>query len=254
MENGNLDLNKVARITLLFWILKILATTLGEVLGDFFSMTLKIGYSFSLLITFVLFIIVLLWQLKQDRFHAPIYWLVIIGTTTVGTEISDLMDRTFGLGYALGAAILFASLLIVLFIWHRHVKEIRVYPITERRVELYYWAAILVSNSLGTAFGDFLSDNLGLSYLVGAGITAGVIVVVVLLHYFTRINQIVLFWIAFIFTRPFGATFGDFLTKPVNTGGMNFSRGIAALVTAALMGLLMYFAQRKSDKKEVSFA
>jgi uncharacterized membrane-anchored protein len=254
MENGNLDLNKVARITLLFWILKILATTLGEVLGDFFSMTLKIGYSFSLLITFMLFIIVLLWQLKQDRFHAPIYWLVIIGTTTVGTEISDLMDRTFGLGYALGAAILFASLLIVLFIWHRHVKEIRVYPITERRVELYYWAAILVSNSLGTAFGDFLSDNLGLSYLVGAGITAGVIVVVVLLHYFTRINQIVLFWIAFIFTRPFGATFGDFLTKPVNTGGMNFSRGIAALVTAALMGLLMYFAQRKSDKKEVSFA
>jgi uncharacterized membrane-anchored protein len=254
MENGNLDLNKVARITLLFWILKILATTLGEVLGDFFSMTLKIGYSFSLLITFVLFIIVLLWQLKQDRFHAPIYWLVIIGTTTVGTEISDLMDRTFGLGYALGAAILFASLLIVLFIWHRHVKEIRVYPITERRVELYYWAAILVSNSLGTAFGDFLSDNLGLSYLVGAGITAGVIVVVVLLHYFTRINQIVLFWIAFIFTRPFGATFGDFLTKPVNTGGMNFSRGIAALVTAAIMAVLMYFSQRKADKKEVSFA
>jgi uncharacterized membrane-anchored protein len=253
-ENRNLDLNKVARITLLFWILKILATTLVEVLGDFFSMTLNIGYSLSLLITFVLFIIVLLWQLRQERFHAPIYWLVIIGTTTVGTEISDLMDRTFGLGYALGASILFVALLIVLFVWHQHVKEIKVYPITERRVELYYWAAILVSNSLGTAFGDFLSDNLGLSYLVGAGITAGVIVVVVLLHYYTKINHIVLFWIAFIFTRPFGATFGDFLTKPVNTGGMNFSRGIAALVTAALMGILMYFSQRKSDKKEVSFA
>jgi uncharacterized membrane-anchored protein len=254
MENEHLDLNKVARITLLFWILKILATTLGEVLGDFFSMSLNIGYSLSLLITFVLFIIVLLWQLKQERFHAPIYWLVIIGTTTVGTEISDLMDRTFGLGYALGASILFVALLIVLFIWHQHVKEIKVYPITERRVELYYWAAILVSNSLGTAFGDFLSDNLGLSYLVGAGITAGVIVVVVLLHYFTRINHIVLFWIAFIFTRPFGATFGDFLTKPVNTGGMNFSRGIAALVTAAIMAVLMYFSQRKTEKKEVSFA
>src|SRR6478672_11641232 len=254
MENRNLDLNKVARITLLFWILKIFATTLGEVLGDFFSMTLNIGYSLSLLITFVLFIIVLLWQLRQDRFHAPIYWLVIIGTTTVGTEISDLMDRTFGLGYALGASILFAALLIVLFIWHRHVKEIKVYPITERRVELYYWFAILVSNSLGTAFGDFLSDNLGLSYLVGAAITAGVIVVVVLLHYFTKINRIVLFWIAFIFTRPFGATFGDFLTKPVTTGGLNCSRGIAALVTAALMGVLMYFSQRKNDKRQVSFA
>lgn len=254
MEKRNLDLNKVAKITLLFWILKILATTLGEVLGDFFSMTLNIGYSLSLLITFVLFIIVLLWQLKQDRFHAPIYWLVIIGTTTVGTEISDLMDRTFGLGYALGASILFASLLIVLFIWHRHVKEIKVYPITERRVELYYWFAILVSNSLGTAFGDFLSDNLGLSYLVGAAITAGVIVVVVLLHYFTKINRIVLFWIAFIFTRPFGATFGDFLTKPISSGGMNFSRGIAALATAAIMCLLMYLFQRKMNKKKVSFA
>ena len=121
-------------------------------------------------------------------------------------------------------------------------------------MELYYWAAILVSNSLGTAFGDFLSDNLGLSYLVGAGITAAVIVVVVMLHYFTKINHIVLFWIAFIFTRPFGATFGDFLTKPVNTGGLNFSRGIAALVTAALMGILMYFSQRKTNEKEVSFA
>ncbi|MGZ3852530.1 MAG: COG4705 family protein [Flavisolibacter sp.] len=254
MEKRNLDLNKVAKITLLFWILKILATTLGEVLGDFFSMTLNIGYSLSLLITFVLFIFVLLWQLRQDRFHAPIYWLVIIGTTTVGTEISDLMDRTFGLGYALGASILFASLLIVLFIWHRHVKEIKVYPITERRVELYYWFAILVSNSLGTAFGDFLSDNLGLSYLVGAAITAGVIVVVVLLHYFTKINRIVLFWIAFIFTRPFGATFGDFLTKPISSGGMNFSRGIAALATAAIMCLLMYLFQRKMNKKKVSFA
>lgn len=253
MENRYIDLNKVARITLLFWILKILATTLGEVLGDFFSMTLNIGYVLSLLITFVLFIIVLLWQLKQEHFHAPIYWLVIIGTTTVGTEISDLMDRTLRLGYALGASVLFAALLLVLFIWHQHVKEIKVYPITERRVELYYWFAILVSNSLGTAFGDFLSDNLGLSYLIGAAITAGVIVVVVLLHYFTKINQILLFWIAFIFTRPFGATFGDFLTKPVSNGGMNFSRGIAALVTAALMGILMYFSQRKTTINKVSF-
>lgn len=254
MENRKEYLNKVAKITLVFWILKILATTLGEVLGDFFSMTLNIGYVFSLLITFVLFIVVLIWQLRQDKFHAPIYWLVIIGTTTVGTEISDLMDRTLGLGYALGAFILFAALLIVLFIWHQHVKEIKVYPITERRVELYYWFAILVSNSLGTAFGDFLSDNLGLSYLVGATITAGVIVVVVLLHYFTKINHILLFWIAFIFTRPFGATFGDFLTKPVSSGGMDFSRGIAALVTAVLMGVLMYFSHRRTNKKEISFA
>lgn len=254
METKNNALNKVARITLFFWILKILATTLGEVLGDFFSMTLNIGYIFSLLITLVLFLIVLIWQLRQEKFHAPIYWLVIIGTTTVGTEISDLMDRTLGLGYALGSLILFSCLLIVLFIWHRRIGQIKVYPITERRVELYYWIAILVSNSLGTAFGDFLSDNLGLSYLTGAAITAGIIILVVLLHYLTSINEILLFWIAFIFTRPFGATFGDFLTKPIEKGGLNFSRGIAALATALLMAIIMYFSQRSTHKKAVSYA
>ena len=254
MENKSLDLNKVAKISLVFWILKILATTLGEVLGDFFSMTLNIGYSLSLLITFILFIIVLLWQLKQDRFHPTVYWLVIIGTTTVGTEISDLMDRTLGLGYALGSLILFSCLLIVLFMWHRRVGKIKVYPIVERRVELYYWLAILISNSLGTAFGDFLSDNLGLTYLTGAAITAGIIVLVVVVHYSTKINEVLLFWIAFIFTRPFGATFGDFLTKPIEKGGLNFSRGIAAIVTAAIMAILMYLSQRKTNKKEVSFA
>jgi uncharacterized membrane-anchored protein len=254
MESKNIDLNKVAKITVLFWVLKVLATTLGEVLGDFFSMSLNIGYVLSLLITVVLFLLVLVWQLRQRHFHAPIYWLAIIGTTTVGTEISDMMDRTFGLGYAVGASILFVALLLVLFVWHRHIGEIKVYPITERRVELYYWLAILVSNSLGTAFGDFLSDNLGLSYLTGAAITAGIILIVVLLHYLTKINEILLFWIAFIFTRPFGATFGDFLTKPLAKGGLNFSRGIAALVTAAIMFIIMYFSQRNTKKKEVSFA
>jgi uncharacterized membrane-anchored protein len=142
----------------------------------------------------------------------------------------------------------------VLFLWYRNIGQIRVYPIAERRVEIYYWLAILVSNSLGTAFGDFLSDNLGLSYLTGAAITAGIIIVVVLIHYFTKINAILLFWIAFIFTRPFGATFGDFLTKPIEKGGMDFSRGIAALVTAVIMAILMYFSQRSTQKKEVSYA
>jgi uncharacterized membrane-anchored protein len=128
-----------------------------------------------------------------------------------------------------------------------------VYPITEKGVEIYYWTAILVSNSLGTAFGDFLSDDLGLSYLTGAAITAGIIVLVVLLHYFTKLNEILLFWIAFIFTRPFGATFGDFLTKPIEKGGLNFSRGIAALVTAALMALLMFLSQRNNRNKQVAY-
>jgi uncharacterized membrane-anchored protein len=253
MKKETVDLNKVAKITLVFWILKIFATTLGEILGDFFSMSLNIGYTYSLVITFVFFIVFLILQLRQDRFHAPIYWLVIIGTTTVGTEISDLMDRTLGTGYTLGSLILFTVLMITLFLWHRNIGQIKVYPVTERRVELYYWIAILISNSLGTAIGDFLSDDLELSYLTGAAITAGIIVVVVLLHYLTKINEILLFWIAFIFTRPFGATFGDFLTKPIAKGGLNFSRGIASLVTAFLMAVLMYFSQRNTQKRKVSF-
>jgi len=242
-------LNKVAKITLIFWVLKIFATTLGEILGDYFSMTLNLGYIVGLALTLVFFLVVLFLQLRRKKYLAPIYWLTIVGTTTVGTEISDLMDRTLKTGYALGSAILFVLLLLVLFLWHRREGKIQVYPVTQRRVEAFYWLAILVSNSLGTAFGDYLSDDLELSYLTGAAITAGIIVVVVMLHYFTKLNEILLFWIAFIFTRPFGATFGDFLTKPIADGGLNFSRGLAALATAALMALLMFFSQRNIRKK-----
>ena len=249
MENGNLNtLNKVAKITLYFWIMKVLATTLGEILGDFLSMSLNLGYIVGLGITIVFFLVVLTLQLMAKRFNPILYWLVIIGTTTVGTEISDLMDRTLGLGYALGSSILFACLLLTLFLWHKKEKGIRVYPITERSVEVFYWIAILFSNSLGTALGDFLSDNLGLSYLMGALVTAVIIIVVVLVHYFTRINAVLLFWITFIFTRPFGATFGDFLTKPTENGGLNFSRGIAALVTATLLGVVLYISTRMEKK------
>jgi uncharacterized membrane-anchored protein len=242
-------MNKVAKITLYFWIMKVLATTLGEILGDFFSMSLNLGYIVGLGITVALFLVVLIIQLKVSKFHAFLYWLVIVGTTTVGTEISDLMDRTLEVGYAFGSLILFICLLITLLLWYRTEKEIKVYPITSRRVELFYWIAILFSNSLGTAFGDYLSDDMGLSYLTGAAITGAIIIVVVLLHYYTKINHIVLFWIAFIFTRPFGATFGDFLTKPKANGGMEFSRGIAAIVTAALLLVVMLISLRKQDNK-----
>ncbi len=245
MERNNEQLNKVAKITVFFWIMKVLATTLGEVLGDYFSFTLNLGYIISLGITTVMLLIVFFIQMKQPAFKAPVYWLVIVGTTTVGTEISDLMDRTLGVGYAWGSLILFICLMLVLFLWHRDKGKIVVYPVTERSVEVYYWIAILISNSLGTAFGDYLSDNLGLSYLTGAAITAGIIIVVVLLHYYSKINHMLLFWIAFIFTRPFGATFGDFLTKPMANGGLAFSRGIATIITAALLAVVMYFSIRK---------
>lgn len=247
------NLNKVAEITLYFWIMKILATTLGETLGDLLSMTMKMGYTVSLIITTVFFLVVLFLQLKALKFTPILYWLVIVGTTTVGTEISDLMDRTLGLGYMLGSAILFTALMITLAIWYFQNKKITVYPIYSRKEEIFYWIAILFSNSLGTAFGDFLSDNIGLSYLTGALVTAAIIAVVITLHYLTRLNKIVLFWIAFIFTRPFGATFGDLLTKPVAKGGLNLGTFRATLVTTFLLGLLIIFTTRKHNaQKEIS--
>ncbi|WP_339793709.1 hypothetical protein [uncultured Imperialibacter sp.] len=240
-------LNKVAGITLLFWVMKILATTLGETLGDLLSMTLDMGYLASLTITMAFFLLALLFQLKAGRYHVVRYWLVIVGTTTVGTEISDFMDRSLGLGYAVGSFILFASLVLVLLAWHNSEKKIEVYPIVGRNVEIYFWAAVLFSNSLGTAFGDFLSDNLGLSYLNGALVTAAIIVVVVMLHHFTKLNEVVLFWIAFIFTRPFGATFGDLLTKPLAKGGLDLGTIPATAVTTLLLGLLMVYSVWKDS-------
>ncbi|GAB3907532.1 COG4705 family protein [Mucilaginibacter boryungensis] len=248
MESKATVLNKVARITLYFWIMKVLSTTLGEILGDFLSMSLNLGYVIGLVITVVLFLVVLAFQLKAAKYYPPLFWLVIVSTTTLGMEISDLMDRTLGLGYIAGSLLLFVCLMLTLFLWHKQEKGIRVYPVTKRSTEAFYWTAILISNSLGTAFGDYLSDNIGLSYLAGAAITAGIIGIVMLLHYFTKLNDILLFWIAFVFTRPFGATFGDFLTKPVADGGLNFSRGIAALITAGLLVLVLLFSMKK-DKE-----
>ena len=162
------------------------------------------------------------------------------------------MDRTLGLGYALGSLILFVGLLLTLYLWHRNEQRIRVYPITRTSVEGFYWVAILFSNSLGTAFGDYLSDNIGLSYGAGALVTGIIILLVVALHYYTQINRILLFWVAFIFTRPFGATFGDLLTKPLAKGGLNFGRGLAALITAGLLFAVMVYSIRKAQREGVA--
>jgi uncharacterized membrane-anchored protein len=222
--------NKVAQITFLFWLMKIVATTLGETLGDFFSISLNLGYFTTLIAMLIFFVAVLMIQLSAKKYIPVFYWLVIIATTTLGTEISDFMDRTLHLGYTFGSLILFTCLLATLFFWFRKFRTLIVYPIFDKTKEIYFWIAVLFSNSLGTAFGDFLSDNAGLSYLQGAFITASIIVVVILLHYvFTKINSVILFWIAFVFTRPFGATFGDFLTKPLASGGLNLSRLYASL-------------------------
>jgi uncharacterized membrane-anchored protein len=238
-------MNKVAQITVFFWIMKILATTLGETSGDLLSMTWNLGYSYSLLITMGFFLVVLAVQLRSLKFHPAIYWAVIVGTTSVGTEISDLMDRTLHLGYTKGALILASCLFITLGVWFYREKNLEVYPITEKSKEVFYWIAVLFSNSLGTAFGDFLSDDMQLSYVGGAMVCAGVIAVIILLHYFSRINQVVLFWIAFVFTRPFGATFGDLLTKPLAKGGLNLGTVPASLVTLFLLIAILIYTRKK---------
>lgn len=241
-------INKVAQITLLFWVIKIIATTLGETLGDFFSMTEGFGYLTTLIAMLLVFIIVLFIQLSAKKHIPALYWLVIVGTTTLGTEVSDFMDRSLHLGYTLGSLILFICLIATLFIWQKRYKNLQVFPVSNRSIEIFYWVAILFSNSLGTAFGDFLSDNIGLSYITGAIVTASIIVVVILLHYFTRLNQILLFWIAFVFTRPFGATFGDFLTKPIASGGLHLGTLRASLTAIVLLIILVTVSQLKQKK------
>ena len=242
------DFNKVAKITLLFWLMKIVATTLGETLGDFLSMTLNLGYAVGIGITLLFFLIVLFTQLSLKKYVPVVYWLVIIGTTTLGTEISDYIDRTLHLGYAWGSLVLVCGLIISLILWYRKYKSLEVYPISEKQKEIFYWVAILFSNSLGTAFGDFLGDYFGISYLIGALITGAIILVVVLLHYYTKINHILLFWIAFIFTRPFGATFGDLLTKPLAKGGLNLGTLPSTLVSIAIISILIIISHRQHHK------
>jgi uncharacterized membrane-anchored protein len=237
--------NKVAEITLLFWLMKIVATTLGETLGDYLSMTMNLGYLTALFVTFGFFLITLVIQLKANRYIPIFFWLVIIATTTLGTEISDFMDRSLHAGYTLGSLFLAICLAATLFVWYKKYGHLQVHPIIDRNKEVFFWVAVLFSNSLGTAFGDYLVDVAGLSYLYGALVTAGVIVIVVLLHYGTKINDVILFWIAFVFTRPFGATFGDFLTKPLEKGGLNLGTLASSLISIFIIGTLIILSHRR---------
>jgi uncharacterized membrane-anchored protein len=245
-------MNKVAQVTIFFWIMKILATTLGETAGDFISMSLKLGYYIGFGVTFVALAIFLFVQIKADRYRPIFYWTAIIATTTAGTEVSDLMDRSLGLGYMAGSLILVAGLLTALGIWYYRDRDLSVYPIVRKDGETMYWSAIVFSNSLGTAFGDFLTSNVGLSYVEGALVTASVIGIVIALHYTTKLNDILLFWIAFIFTRPFGATFGDFLTKPIPNGGLELPRGYASAISLILLLVVLFVSREKKKKRHYS--
>ncbi len=225
--------------------MKIVATSLGETLGDYLSMTLNLGYLTGIIITLIFFSIALSIPLLTKKYIPVFFWLVIIATTTLGTEISDFMDRSLNLGYTLGSLVLFSGLILTLLYWFEKFQSLSVFPIVDKKKELCYWIAILFSNNLGTAFGDYLSDFIGLSYLNGALITAGIILIVILLQYLTKINQIFLFWVAFIFTRPFGATFGDFLTKPIVKGGLDLGTLNASVISISLMILLILLSRKR---------
>ncbi|TBV75331.1 COG4705 family protein [Pseudoxanthomonas winnipegensis] len=233
--------NKVAAVTLGFWILKILATTLGETGGDWLTMTLGLGYGPGALLLLGLFALTLLAQLRARGFHRGLYWVVILSTSTAGTAMSDFLDRTLGLGYLRGALLLVALLGGVLAAWYHSEGHLSVQRIASRRAEGFYWMAILVSNTLGTALGDFLADSSGLGFAASAGLIAAVIAATALAYRFTSVSRVLLFWIAFVMTRPFGATFGDLLTKPVAHGGLELGTGGASLVLAVLLiaGLLV---------------
>lgn len=242
-------MNKLPQITLAFWVMKICATTLGETAGDLLSMTLDVGYAVSSLILIGLFLVALSGQLMSRRYVPALYWTVILATSTAGTTMSDFMDRTLGLGYASGSAILICLLLAVLGLWRLSEKSLAVDNIVSRRGELFYWGAILVSNTLGTALGDYLADDSGLGFAGGALLIGSLIAVVALAKQFTRISSVALFWIAFVLTRPFGATLGDFLTKTHDKGGLDFGTVGSSAILAGVLVVLVIFAMR-AERRE----
>ena len=245
MNKAGHTLNKVAKVTVFFWIMKICATTLGETGGDLLSMTMNVGYGLSSLILLSFFLVTLAIQLSTKQFHPVIYWLVIVSTSTAGTTISDYMDRTLELGYFKGSLILVSCLIVILAIWRYSEGTLSVNYIHTKKAEIFYWTAILFSNTLGTALGDFLADSSGLGFLGGAILIGSLLALVVLLYYLTKVDRVVLFWIAFVLTRPFGATFGDVLTKPIEKGGLNLGTIGSSLVLAAILVVFIVYTTIK---------
>jgi len=243
--------SKVPQVTLAFWCVKILATTVGETGGDALSMSLNLGYAVSSLILVGFFVLALGAQLASRRYHPLSYWTVVVATTTVGTTTSDYLDRTVGLGYVRSSAMLFCGVILVLVIWRVVSGHIAFENVTSRTDETFYWLAILVSNTLGTAIGDMSAETLGLGFERGALVFAGLIALVAAAHYLTRLPDAVLFWAAYVLTRPLGATLGDTLTKPHTQGGFALSRVASTLtMIGAMVVVISLTSQRKRAPAE----
>lgn len=245
-------MSKLPQITAFFWIMKICATTLGETAGDLLSMTLNVGYAVSSTILIGVFLITLVTQLVSKKYNPLLYWTVILSTSTAGTTMSDYMDRTLGLGYATGSIILVTLLLAILAFWRFSVGSLSVTKVKTPKVEMLYWTTILISNTLGTALGDFLADSSGLGFAGGAIFIASLLVLILAADYYTQISPIILFWAAFVLTRPFGATLGDFLTKPHLKGGLGFGTIGSSIVLASILAVCILFTTLKQKRQLVT--
>jgi len=243
------SITKVPEVTLLFWILKIAATTLGETAGDAVSMSLGLGYLIGTAIFAAAFAIAVVIQIRAARFHPFLYWFTIIATTTVGTTLADFADRSLGIGYAGGSALLLALLVASLVVWHRTLGTIAVTSISTPRAEMFYWLTIMFSQTLGTALGDWTADSAGLGYTGAMLIFGGLLVVLAGLYFWTTVSRTFLFWAAFVLTRPLGAVVGDFLDKPVESGGLALSRFAASGALLLLIVVcLVVFRQRPATE------
>jgi uncharacterized membrane-anchored protein len=241
--------SKVPEVTLGFWVIKVLATTLGETGGDAVSMSMDLGYLAGTGIFAALFIVAVMVQISAQKFHPYVYWTTIIATTTVGTTLADFADRSLGIGYAGGTALLFLLLMGSLATWYRTLGTVSVDSVSSPRSEVFYWVTIMFSQTLGTALGDWTADTAGLGYGGAALVFSGMLAIVALAYYRTKISHTILFWAAFILTRPLGAVVGDFLDKPVSKGGLELSRYSATAVLLVLIVVcILIFPQRPAKR------
>jgi uncharacterized membrane-anchored protein len=238
--------NRVPHIVFLYWVIKIASTTLGETGADMFSMTFNLGYGTTIVIFMGLFLILLAVKLFLKGYHPLAYWLTFTASAIAGTAISDFIDRTLGLGYTAGSALLITMLLITLAIWHKKEKSINVEYVPVVSIELFYWGAFLIANTLGTAAGDFVADDLGFGFVNSAILISVLLVIIALLHFFTKVSGTLLFWLAFVLTRPFGATFGDVLTKSHAKGGLN----LGTIGSSIFFCIILVFAIAKETRLE----
>ncbi len=241
MKNSTMHvLTKVPEVTLMFWIIKIFATTLGETGGDVVSMSMELGYLVGTMIFAVIFAAAVYAQIKMKGFHPFLYWTTIVATTTVGTTLADFADRDLGIGYTGGSILLFSLLLLSLYIWYRTLGTVSINSIRSTKAEIFYWMTIMFSQTLGTALGDWTADSAGIGYAGSAVVFGLLLAVVAALYYWTRVSRVALFWTAFILTRPLGAVVGDFLDKPFASGGLAMSRYSASLFLLVLIVFCIY--------------